>query len=81
MGDFYMAHPMLVIVLAILLMVLILGIMIPAAVYLSVRFMQWYFRRHQEKMLDSSSIEKQNAEFLFGDTRPVEDKGEDGFRL
>jgi hypothetical protein len=81
MSEFYMAHPMLVIVLAIVLMVLILGIMIPIVVYLSVKFIQWYLRRHPEKMLDSSSIEKQNAEFLFGDTNPVEDKGEDGFRL
>lgn len=81
MGDFYAAHPMAVIFIMIFLMVLILGIMIPVTVYLCSRFIQWYLRRHPEKMLDDSSVESSSAAFLFGDPTPVDDKGEDGFRL
>ena len=71
-------HPMAVVFLLIFVLVLLLGALLPLAVYFSSCFMQWYMAKHPELVL--AKADEGRDDIHFGDAPYVEDKGESGFK-
>ncbi len=72
------AHPMLLTLAAIFVMVLLLGILLPITVYLCSRFIQWHMKKHPELVLRETEADREYSPYH--DSVYVDNKGEEGFR-